>query len=428
MNSSRRRAFRALLLTLAACGCVAAVYSAGRSQVAGNNRLNRPAEVNAADFGSLQEAFDALPETGGAVRLPPGEFELERPLVMTKGEVRIQGAGPATRLINRNERGEPALIIRHANRPGGRGRIWRVELTGVRISGNPKSGDGVLADGVNEIYIHDVWVDHNGGNGINLTDCYEDPRVSNSIITYNGKAGLSVFETHDIVVSANQFEENQDGVRAIESYNLCMTGNDLDDHLRHGVVIERTCCSVVSGNMIEEGQGIGIVVDRDAYALTIGSNVLISNISGGIDLRDAWGVSVSANTLSLMPQPALRVGPGSGRITVTGNNFSNSFTGEGSRRKEDFRMPPLGTSSYATGILLTGATDVAITGNLFAGLVEEAVKTEKGCRRVALAGNVAADLGRRRSGKLPAFDLRGAVDGVAGSNTIERGFEAPEGR
>jgi hypothetical protein len=425
MNPRKQPALRALLLSVAACGCAAAVWWARPLQ---SPEKSGPAEIDASKYASLQAAFDALPEGGGIVRLPPGEFEVRRPLVMTRGDTRIQGAGPATHLINRNEQGQPALIIRHSNRPQQRGRIWRVELSGFRVSGNPKSGDGILADGVNEIYIHDLWVDHNGSHGVSLTDCYEDPRISNSILTYNGKAGLSILESHDIVVSANQFEENQDGVRSIDSYNLCMTGNNLDDHLRHGVVIERTCCSVVSGNMIEEGKGIGIVVDRDSYALTIGSNVLISNFGGGVDLRDAWGVAVSANTLSLMPQPALRVGSGSGRIAVTGNNFSNSFTGEGSRRKESFEMPPRGTSSYATGILLEGASDVAITGNLFAGLVEEAVKTKDGCRRIALAGNVSADLGRRRSGKLPAFDLSGADEVVEGHNVFESGFEPSRAR
>ena len=79
-------------------------------------------------------------------------------------------------------------------------RIWRVQLADFRIQGDPEavdarsttptSGDGLLAQGVNELYIHGLSVDHCGGNGIHLIDCYEDPRVSDSIITYSGKSGL----------------------------------------------------------------------------------------------------------------------------------------------------------------------------------------------------------------------------------------------
>jgi hypothetical protein len=34
------------------------------------------------------------------------------------------------------------------------------------------------------------------------------------------------------------FEENQDALHCLDGFNLTVTGNDLDDHLGHGVVIE----------------------------------------------------------------------------------------------------------------------------------------------------------------------------------------------
>ena len=60
-----------------------------------------------------------------------------------------------------------------------------------------------------------------------------------------------------------------------------MTGNNLDDHLRHGVVIENTYGSVVSGNMIEECKGIAIILDRDCYGITLSSNVIAHEVQGG---------------------------------------------------------------------------------------------------------------------------------------------------
>ena len=64
--------------------------------------------------------------------------------------------------------------------------------------------------------------------------------MSDSIITYNAKTGLNITDCHDIVVSDNQFEENEDAVHYIDSFNLCMNANNLDNHLRHSVVIENT--------------------------------------------------------------------------------------------------------------------------------------------------------------------------------------------
>ena len=353
--------------------------------------------VDAGEFDDLQKAFDAIPATGGLIRIPPGTYELKHPIVLTRDDVRIEGSGTATHLVNRNEEGLPAVILRPANYPTDqRARIWRVQMANLRISGNPKSGDGIRAEGVNEIYLHGVSVDHNGGHGISLIDCYEDPRISDSILTYNAKAGLHILRGHDIVVNGNQFEENQDGVRCIDSFNLCMNGNNLDDHLRHGIVIENTYGSVLSGNMIEECQGTAIILDRDCYGTTISANVIAHEVGGGIDFRDAWGCSVSGNTFTIIAKRALVVGPNSGRITITGNNFSNSYIG-GRVRRDD----------AASGIVLQSTSDIAITGNVFTGLAGRAIRTEGVCARIAVVGNVVADVPGPKLGPNPGRTLNG---------------------
>src|SRR5690606_21907267 len=165
----------------------------------------------------------------------------------------VRGSGPSTHLVNKNQNGEPAILIRNTQRPNdARARLWRIELTGFRVTGNPQSGDGILAEGINEIHINKVSVERNGRHGIHLVDCYENPRITGSSMTYNGGAGLNIVGGHDLVVSANQFEENQHAVSCVDSFNLTLTGNNIDDHLSGGIIIENTYGSVISGNMIEE--------------------------------------------------------------------------------------------------------------------------------------------------------------------------------
>jgi hypothetical protein len=357
-----------------------------------------------------------VPETGGLVRLPPGDFELTVPLVLSRDNTRLEGSGDATRLINKNQEGQPALVIRPKNRETDKkAKLWRIQLAGFRVSGNPRSGDGVRAEAVNEIFAHGLSIDRHGGHGLHLVDCYENPRIAHCNLTYNAQAGLNIQGGHDIVVNANQFEENQDAVRCIDSFNLCLNGNNIDDHLRHGVVIENTYGSVLSGNMIEECKGTAVVLDRDCYGITLSANVIAHNQGGGIDLIDAWGCAVTGNTFTIVSQRALVVGPGSGRITITGNNFSDSHIGGKTKRpKED----------PAAGILLKGTSDIAISGNVFTGLVEQAVQADADCRRIAITGNVMADLFRRTKEKRPALDLGGAKETVIGDNAVERDFEA----
>jgi hypothetical protein len=339
--------------------------------------------IEAIRYPSLQAALDALPPDGGLVRLPAGTFEITQPLLLTQEDVLLEGSGTATHLKNVNKRGQPALVIQPARLAADRKAMqWRVTLTNLRITGNPQSGHGIQATNVNELFLQGITLSYHGGDGIHMVNCYEDPRIVNSLITYNKQTGLNLIECHDIVVSANQFEENQDAVRCIDSYNLCMTGNNLDDHLRDGIIIENTYGSVVSGNMIEECAGTAIRLDRDCYGITLSANVIAHESSGGIELRDAHGCTVSANTFTIVQKNALVIGPASGRITVTGNNFSDSFIGQGAVKRDRDDLA-------ASGLTLEGTSDIAIAGNLFSGVGPKAVALKgEASRRILFAGNV----------------------------------------
>jgi len=326
--------------------------------------------IDASRYVSLQAAIDALPEEGGVVRLPPGTFEIAEPLRVTKGDVLIEGAGTATHIKNVNTEGKSALILQHPSAGDNRkAELWRIRLADFRITGNERSGHGIDARRINEIFIDGVTLSYHGGDGIRLYFCYEDPRICNSLITYNKKTGLNAIGCHDVVVSANQFEENQDALRFIDGFNLCMTGNCLDDHLGDGVVIENTYGSVVAGNMIEECKGTAIVLDRDCYGIALSANVIAHEETGGVALRDAHGCTVSANTFTIMGKDALRIGPNSGRITVTGNNFSNSYIGSD-------KLKRTANDQKAAGMVLNGTSGIAVSGNLFSGLRPKAISVE----------------------------------------------------
>jgi len=406
MRTARLSAGTGWILAAAALLVTAAVPSAAEEPA------REVAVIDAAAYPNLQAAFDAVPEGGGLVRLPPGRFELAEPLVLQRPDTRVEGAGRATHLVNMSAKGEPALVVRapgYTDKARGK-RVWRVTLANFRVSGSEKSGDGILAQGVNEIFLDNLAVDHNGGHGINLVDCYEDPRLADCILTYNKAAGVSLLRCHDIVVASSQFEENEDALRCVDSFNLCMTGNNLDDHLRHGVVIENTYGSVLSGNMIEECRGTAVVLDRDCYGITVSANVIAHENGGGVDLVDAWGCAVSANTFTMVKQFGVRVGPKAGRITIAANNFSNAHIG-GGRKRDD----------AACGVVLEGAKDIAVAGNVFSGLAESAVRMAGLCERILIEGNVMTDLSRAAPGEHPALDL--------GPGAVEQGnLLAPEAR
>jgi len=363
----------------------------------------------------IQAALDALPPAGGVVRIPAGTYELRRPLVIRTGDVKLEGAGTATHLVNRAPDRQPALLIKHDNYPKDRkARLWRITLADFRVSGTRQSGDGIRAEGVDEIYLRGVAVDRHGGNGIVLKDCYEDPRLVGNIITYNAAAGLLLEGCHDIVVSANQFEENQDAVRCLDGFNLCMTGNNLDDHLRHGVVIENTYGSIVSNNMIEECNGTAVILDRDCYGITVAGNTIAHHLGGGVHLPDAWGCAITGNTFPLVHAGSIRVGPGSGRLTISGNTFSNSFIG--GKTKRPLTHKDAVSRDAGTGIVLERTQDIAITGNMFGGLETPAVTARDGCQRLLITNNVITDVSRGAPAGTAAIALGDATDCIVKDN------------
>jgi parallel beta-helix repeat protein len=367
----------------------------------------------------LQAAIDALPATGGIVRIPAGTYEISTPILIGKGDVRIEGAGTATHIVNRNPKREPAILVQHPNHaraPRDRNaRLWRVTLENFRVSGTKESGDGIVAIAADELYVHAVAIDHHGGNGLVLRDCYEDPRLIGNIITYNAATGVLLEGCHDIVVSANQFEENQDALRCLDSFNLCMTGNNLDDHLRHGVVIENTYGSIVSGNMIEECNGTAVILDRDCYGITIAANTIAHHLEGGVHLRDAWGCAITGNTFPLVHADSIRVSKDSGRLTISGNAFGNSYMGGGKDKRPPTAKQPMGRDA-GTGILLDGTSDVAITGNVFGGLTTPAVVAKNGCQRLLITSNIITDVNRGAAPGAKPIDVGDAKASIVKDN------------
>ncbi len=361
-----------------------------------NVKAAGPVSIDAGKLAGLQTALDAVPESGGLVTIPPGVYEITKPLRVKTSETRIVGGGAATQIINKNQDGQPAFVLRPSNLDTAKkARLWRVQMANLRISGSEKSGDGIFAEGVQEIYLEGVSIDHNGGHGIQLKDCEEDPRIVDCIITYNKKRGVEILGCHDIVVNANHFEENQDALYCGDSFNLCMNGNNIDDHLGNGVIIENTYGSVLSGNMIEECNGTAIILDRDCYGITLSANVIAHHLEGGIDLRDACGCTLSANTFTIAHKFSVRVGKNSERNTISANTFCNTYIGAGKDKRPKENKTPMGIDE-GTGVLLEGgANGLMINGNTFSGLSTAAIWSSGEVENVVVASNLCVDCGRK---------------------------------
>ena len=51
-------------------------------------------------YESIQAAIDACPPEGGMVQLPPGLFEITKPLLLSSSDVTLAGVGSATHITS----------------------------------------------------------------------------------------------------------------------------------------------------------------------------------------------------------------------------------------------------------------------------------------------------------------------------------------
>jgi parallel beta-helix repeat protein len=374
------------------------------------------AVVNAADHPSLQAAIDALPVSGGIVKLLPGVYDIHDSLVVHSGDTRLEGAGTSTWIRNLNQEGKAALVIEPtAAATDRKSHLWRVEISNLRITGNRKSGPGIQPTAVHEIVIRNVTIDRHGSHGVLMNRCEENPRVIGCNFTYNNGYGLRMLGCHDMIVSANQFEENVHALSVADSYNLACSGNNIDDHLQNGIVIENTYGSVVSGNMIEECEGTALILDRECYGITLSSNVIAHHMEGGIDLRNAWGCTITGNNFVLVHKFSVRVSPQSGRHTITGNQFTNSYIGNGKVRRLLEHQNPLQLDA-ASGVVIEDAADIVINGNQFSGLNTPAVTATDASARVLVTNNLITDHGRTLAADAEPIQLGSASDSLVKDN------------
>ncbi|HUU30424.1 MAG TPA: right-handed parallel beta-helix repeat-containing protein [archaeon] len=317
-------------------------------------KSRQAASLDSSDFPSIQAALDALPESGGAVTVPAGIHKVQEPVRIRRSNVTLEGKGRGTVILNENREGKPAIIAR-SDRDPENNPLWGVTISNMCITGDSaavweagawpegedtlcRGGDGILADHCYDSLFEKLWLVRNGGNGLNLYYCYENPRVQSCNISYNRQAGIRMEGSHDIVVSANQLEENyRQGILAIDGYNLIASGNDLDDHRGDGIVLDRMGGSTLSGNMVEESRGWGLVL-RDSFGTAFSAGLIRHNFTGGVRLERSRYNTVSGCVFEGNDSLALYNDQESFQNNFTGNTVSQGAFKPGETVSRGFHL------------------------------------------------------------------------------------------
>jgi len=312
--------------------------------------------VNSNDFGSIQEAIDSLPSTGGTVVVPPGVHEVTEPLRIRLSNTTLRGEGRSSVIYNSNQQGRPAVLAGADHDPQDNP-LWGITISNLCITGDgaavrdPRAwslveghsspgGDGIRANYCYNSLFDRLWLVGNGGNGISLYVCYEDPRIQSCNIVYNQNAGIRLEGCHDIVVSANQLEENfEEGLLAINCANVTASGNNIDDHRGVGIVLEDTIGSTLSGNLSENSRSSGLIL-KNSHSNTFSAGTVRGNFSdGGVKLIGSNFNTISGCNFERNLGQSLLIDQDSRQNNVNGNTFSSErYSGEEGMISEGLRV------------------------------------------------------------------------------------------
>ncbi|KAB8313987.1 hypothetical protein SD81_040215 [Tolypothrix campylonemoides VB511288] len=337
----------------------AAAARARGSTVLDVRRFGAKGDGIADDTAAFQRAIDALPEAGGTVRVPDGDYRID-PLrsVRLRSRMHLQLA-PGARLHAIPNAAERAYVL---NAHG----VRDVEISGGRILGERHRhlgtrgewGHGLMVRGCTGVTVRDLRIDDCWGDGISIGGIdapkgraatpSRDVVVQRVRCIGNRRQGLTIGRSQRVRVSDCEFADTGGTPPA--------AGIDVEPdagHVASDVRIER--CHV-HGNA-----GPGIQFYKRVRGAVVADCTIENNRGPGLLLLEATDIMLVGNRVRGHRGPGLSLRRGAGRVVLRDNAFSANGSGRAKAAKPNDDAIPSRHVARADG-----AFDIRIeAGNTF---------------------------------------------------------------
>jgi hypothetical protein len=202
----------------------------------------------------IQQALAGLPESGGEVRLPPGNFEVCQPIVLRRDYQTLRGSGVETVLRLADNANCPVVImgepVNHptktikqlcvsdlfidGNRAHQQRELWRLQGEGSEIRNN-----GIQVQGVSDSTVENVVCARCRSGGLVTTRGVQRLVVKSLNAFDNEFDGLACYQTMDSVFTKLYLHNNPGAGISLDLAfnhntisNALLTGNDLGIFMR----------------------------------------------------------------------------------------------------------------------------------------------------------------------------------------------------
>ncbi len=238
---------------------------------------------------NIQAALDALPATGGEVKLLEGTYNVEAAINLDSNQT-IRGCGRNTILTT------STANLTFLSAVGGAG----TELIGILIADLCIDGNGTAESGIWWTYVDyskiwGIWVYGCPSLvGIWLTTSDFNKIIGNT--SNNNYWGIYTEGSSSNHFLGNTFQENDEsGMYLTTSNNNNVLGNTCQGNGLHGIYISSSLSNTVSGNTCKENTGNGIYISG-ASSHTVSGNTCRGNGLDGIQANLSSGDTISGNT------------------------------------------------------------------------------------------------------------------------------------
>lgn len=351
---------------------------------------------NIRDFGAVGDGIvddtvaiqHAIDDGSGYLELPPGDYRIERSLVVDLkkcGRTGINGSGGTARLLMAGAGPAIKLLGTHASSADPlkfRPEEWLKErmptIQDLEIVGQHVDSAGIEIQGVMQPTITGVLI-REVDTAIRVTDRARNVLISHCHLYHNRGIGIHMdaVNLHQVVIASNHISYcGRSGIRIDNSEvrNLQITGNDIEynNHRSHpnqdpntltgeilidvqeGSVREGTICSnTIQATYSPNGANIRFLGQNDEWNQKAGMWTITGNLIGSqsynIHLQKARGITITGNHMYSAHVRNVLV-EGCRNIVMNGNCFGHN--------------PDYKDKEICTGLEVNNSEDVVMTGML----------------------------------------------------------------
>ena len=173
------------------------------------------------DHVQIQAALDALPTTGGEVRLLDGTYNCEVQIDLDSNQT-LRGCGRNTILTT-----STADLIFLSAIGGDGSELTGIVITDLQIDGDDVSDVGIYFEFVDYSFIQNAYSKGNGGSGIYF-DNGDNNTITSNICQENGAAGIGLHTSSNNAITGNTCQGNAGGgiYLVVSSNNNTIAGNN----------------------------------------------------------------------------------------------------------------------------------------------------------------------------------------------------------